>query len=577
MIKVFEGWWNMTCFNDFNKLLDLFSDGIIITDHKSNFIVNRQFKKLFNLESSGPDEVRNTLKMYGLSGVLKTEGVSGKEVVVGLKKISAESFSQNNDDERYMLTVFKEVMDTDVDRTEIEELRQSLDVMKDILDNAYQGIVLVNEDAKIIKWNYEKLFGIKEEDVLGKSVEDVIENTRLHKVVKTGNKELYDIQRIQGHDMIASRTPIIRDGHVIGAVGTVLFKDVKEVKDLARKIKVLENTVNIYKNEIGKMYCANYTFDHIIGQSVKMLKIKEIALKAANSSSTILIEGESGTGKEYFAHAIHDASFRRKAPFVRINCAAIPHELLESELFGYEEGSFTGARKEGKIGKFELANGGTVLLDEISSMPFSMQAKLLRVLEEREFERIGGNAAIRLDVKVIACTNENLNKLVEKGLFRHDLYFRLNVVEIEIPPLKERMEDLELLCDDILNRQLQSVGLEPKKLTEKSLLALKLYNWPGNVRELRNVLERAANMSPDVYIDVNNLPDHISSMIMNDEEVTDKKQLKDKVAEMEIDTIVNAIKMSNGSRTEAAKKLGIHRTALYKKLSSYGIDIKGIV
>jgi PAS domain S-box-containing protein len=567
----------MTGFNDFNKLLDLFSDGIIITDHKSNFIVNHQFKKLFNLESNGPDEVRNTLKMYGLSGVLKTEGVSGKEVAVGLKKISAESFSQNNGDERYMLTVFKEIMDTDVDRTEIEELRQSLDVMKDILDNAYQGIVLVNEDAKIIKWNYEKLFGIKEEDVLGKSVEDVIENTRLHMVVKTGNKELYDIQRIQGHDMIASRTPIIKDGHVIGAVGTVLFKDIKEVKELARKIKVLENTVNIYKSEIGKMYYANYTFDHIIGQSDKMLKIKEIAIKAANSSSTILIEGESGTGKEYFAHAIHDASFRRKSPFVRINCAAIPYELLESELFGYEEGSFTGARKEGKIGKFELANGGTVLLDEISSMPFSMQAKLLRVLEEREFERIGGNAAIRLDVKVIACTNEKLSKLVEKGLFRNDLYFRLNVVEIEIPPLRDRLDDLEILCDDILKRQLQSAGLEQKKLTEKSLLALKLYNWPGNVRELRNVLERAVNMSSNVYIDLNNLPDYISNKILCHEEVADKKQLKDKVAEMEIDTIVNAIKMSNGSRTEAAKKLGIHRTALYKKLSSYGIDIKGIV
>jgi transcriptional regulator with PAS, ATPase and Fis domain len=308
-----------------------------------------------------------------------------------------------------------------------------------------------------------------------------------------------------------------------------------------------------------------------------MLKIKEIAIKAANSSSTILIEGESGTGKEYFAHAIHDASFRRKSPFVRINCAAIPYELLESELFGYEEGSFTGARKEGKIGKFELANGGTVLLDEISSMPFSMQAKLLRVLEEREFERIGGNTAIRLDVKVIACTNEKLSALVEKGLFRNDLYFRLNVVEIEIPPLKDRLDDLELLCEDILNRQLQSVGLEQKKLSEKSLRALKMYNWPGNVRELRNVLERAANMSSSGYIDINNLPDHISSKIICNEEVDEKKHLKEKVAETEIDAIVNAIKMSNGNRTEAAKKLGIHRTALYKKLSSYGIDIKGIV
>ncbi|MDW5298967.1 MAG: sigma 54-interacting transcriptional regulator, partial [Sedimentibacter sp.] len=310
------------------------------------------------------------------------------------------------------MTYYNKVVDNDETKSEIEELKQSLSFMKDILDNAYQGMVLVNEKGKIMKWNYEKLFGIKEEDVLGKSVEDVIENTRLHIVIKTGNKELYDIQRIQGHDMIASRTPIIKDGHIIGAVGTVLFKDVKEVKDLALRLKVLENTVNIYKNELGKMYCANYTFDDIITQNKKMIELKEIAKKAANSSSTILIEGESGTGKEYFAHAIHDASNRRNYPFIRINCAAIPYELLESELFGYESGAFTGAKKEGKIGKLELANGGTVLLDEISSMPISMQAKLLRVLEEREFERIGGHAGIKIDIRVIACTNENLKKLV---------------------------------------------------------------------------------------------------------------------------------------------------------------------
>ena len=568
----------MADYNDFHKLLDFFSDGIVYLDSNNNVFANKSFMKLFGIESKGPEEIRNILNSYNLLDVLRIEGVTKKEISVGKKRIMVESFkTEKSETSSLTLTVFKEFVDIDITRTEIGELKQSLSVMKDILDNAYQGIVLVNEDAKIIKWNYEKLFGIKEEDVLGKPVEEVIENTRLHMVVKSGIKELYDIQRIQGHDMIASRTPIVKDGHVIGAVGTVLFKDVRDVKDLANKIKVLENTVNIYKSELGKMYCANYTFDHIITQNAKMIKIKDIAQKAANSSSTILIEGESGTGKEYFAHAIHDASFRRNAPFVRINCAAIPHELLESELFGYESGSFTGAKKEGKIGKFELANGGTVLLDEISSMPFNMQAKLLRVLEEREFERIGGHAGIKIDMKVLACTNENLSKLVEKGLFRHDLYFRLNVVGITIPPLRDRMDDLEFLCENILNKQLQSVGLEPKKLTENSLLALKLHDWPGNVRELRNVLERASNMSSNNYVNLNNLPDYISNKLLNEEEVHDKKQLRDKVAEAEIDAIVSAIKQSNGSRTEAARILGIHRTALYKKLAGYGIDIKSIV
>lgn len=566
----------MNSFKEFHNMIDSLSDGILFIDNKKNFIFNKQFKKLFNVVDEEPNKIMELLKSYELTNILNTNIKLEKEISVNNKKIIVESYNLRKSDEvNFTISMFKEVIDIEETNSEIEELKQGLSSMKDILDNAYQGIVLVNEEGKIIKWNYEKLFGIKEEDVLGKPVEDVIENTRLHIVLKTGHKELYDIQRIQGHDMIASRTPIIKDGKIIGAVGTVLFKDVKEVKDLASRLKNLENTVNIYKNELGKMYCANYSIDDIITQNPKMIELKNIALKAATSSSTILIEGESGTGKEFFAHAIHYASSRKKSPFIRINCAAIPHELLESELFGYEAGSFTGAKKEGKIGKLELANGGTVLLDEISSMPFSMQAKLLRVLEEREFERIGGHSGIKIDIRVIACTNENLSKLVEKGRFRQDLYYRLNVVEIKIPPLRERLDDLEILCEDILNRQLES-SLTSKKVTDKAVLAMKLYDWPGNVRELRNVLERAANISTSNYVTIQHLPDFISNKLIMDEQISDNKQLKDKIAEAEIKAIVAAIK-ATGSRTEAAKILGIHRTALYKKLAGYGIDIKNIV
>lgn len=567
----------MNSFKEFHNMIDSLSDGILFIDNKQNFLINKQFKKLFNVVNEDSDKIMELLKSYGLTNILNTNVKLEKEINVDNKKIIVESYNLRKSDEvNFTFSMFKEIIDIEETKSEIEELKQGLSSMKDILDNAYQGIVLVNDEGKIIKWNYEKLFGIKEEDVLGKPVEDVIENTRLHIVLKTGHKELYDIQRIQGHDMIASRTPIIKDGKIIGAVGTVLFKDVKEVKDLASRLKTLENTVNIYKSELGKMYCANYCIDDIITQNAKMNELKNIALKAATSSSTILIEGESGTGKEFFAHAIHYASYRRKAPFIRINCAAIPHELLESELFGYEAGSFTGAKKEGKIGKLELANGGTVLLDEISSMPFSMQAKLLRVLEEREFERIGGHSAIKIDIRVIACTNEDLNKLVEKGLFRQDLYYRLNVVEIKIPPLRDRLDDMEILCEDILNRQLES-SLTSKKVTDKAILAMKLYDWPGNVRELRNVLERAANISTNNYVTMQHLPEFISNKLVIEEKISDNKQLKDRIAEAEIKAIMSAIKTSNGSRTEAAKILGIHRTALYKKLASYGIDIKNIV
>ncbi|NLM43865.1 MAG: sigma 54-interacting transcriptional regulator [Clostridiales bacterium] len=472
--------------------------------------------------------------------------------------------------------IFKNLTMNDDPNWKINELKYSLDAMKDIVDNAYQGMVLVDKDARILKWCYEKLLGIKEEDALGKHVDEVIENTRLHVVVKTGQKELCDIQRIQGRDMLANRIPIKQDGEVIGAIGTVLFRNIDEIRSMAKRLEMLEKTVNKYKNEISKMYSARYTFNSIITQNKKMMELKEIAAKAAGTDSTVLIQGDSGTGKEFFAHAIHNASSRKYAPFVQINCAAIPHELLESELFGYEGGAFTGAKKEGKIGKLELANGGTILLDEVASMPYSMQAKLLRVLEEREFERIGGNTKIKIDVRVIACTNEDLKMCVKQGRFRKDLFYRLNVVEIIIPPLRDRMDDIPVLCDEILSQLVRNMGFTHKTITDRAMKALKLHNWPGNVRELRNVLERAANMSSGNLITLEDLPDYINKSLTDKDVKIDKAYLKNRVIDTELKAIMEALKLSNGNRTEAAKHLGIHRTALYKKLKKYGINIKEV-
>ena len=562
---------------DLQNMIDSIYEGVLFIDNKNNRIVNRQFKRIFDIVGENNNELTNILEKYKLLNFTNYDGYLESEIFVDNKKITVESFCYRYlNTFRFDIIFFKENTEISKARDEIEELKLALNSLKDVMDNAYQGFVLVNEEGIIIKWNYEKLFGIKEEDALGKHVEDVIENTRLHIVTKTGKKELYDVQRIQGHDMIASRTPIFKDGKIMGAVGTVLFKDIKEFTDLANKLKNLESTVDKYKSEISKMYHANYSFDDIITQNMHMLDLIDIAKKAANSTSTILIEGESGTGKEYFAHAIHEESNRRLAPFIRINCAAIPQELLESELFGYEAGAFTGAKREGKIGKLELANGGTVLLDEISSMPMSMQAKLLRVLEEREFERIGGNTSIKIDIRLIACTNENLEHLANKNEFRQDLYYRLNVVRIQIPPLRDRLDDIPCLCHNILTKQMQSVGLTSKSVTDRAIFALKLYSWPGNVRELRNILERAANMSVGNYIDIQHLPDFISEKLNDDVVKTDMHTLKYKMAEAEVHAIIEALKYCNGSRTEAAKMLGIHRTALYKKLDGYGIDIKTI-
>ncbi|WP_184308048.1 sigma-54 interaction domain-containing protein [Anaerosolibacter carboniphilus] len=457
---------------------------------------------------------------------------------------------------------------------QMKKLKESIEMIEELFDNAYHGMVLVNEEGRIVKWNYEKLLGIKEETVLNKRVEDVIENTRLHIVAKTGEKELGEIQKIQGHDMITSRVPIVKDGRIIGAAGTVMFKDVKELKSLALKMETLMSTVHKYRGEITKFYEAKYSFDHIITKDKHMIYLKEIARRAAESNSTILIQGESGTGKEIFAHAIHNASLRKYGSFVSINCAAIPKELLEAELFGYEGGAFTGAKKEGKLGKFELAKGGTILLDEIGDMPPEMQAKLLRVLESREFERVGGTNLIELDVRVIASTNEKLEEAIQKGTFRQDLYYRLNVVRIDIPPLRDRIEDIPLLVTYILESLANDLKILPKKISDEALDILLAHDWPGNTRELRNTLERALNIASGEVIRWDHLPEYLMKYkkvpVKPDEE---SLLLKDIVAKAEIEGIQKALQVCGGNRTLAAKKLGIHRTAIYKKIEAYGLDI----
>ena len=445
-------------------------------------------------------------------------------------------------------------------------------MIEDILNYAYEGYVLVDPEGLIVKMNYEKLLGIKEEDAIGRRVEDVLENSRMHIVVKTGLKEIRDVQRMQGHDMITNRIPIIKNNKVIGAVGTVLFKDISEIKELAHQLLDLQSKINKYKGEIERIEGVKHSFDSIITRNPKMEYLKKIGERAAETNSTVLITGESGTGKEVFANAIHKASYRKEEGFIALNCAAIPKGLLESELFGYEGGAFTGAKKEGSIGKFELASGGSIFLDEIGNMPMDMQVKLLRVLEAKEFERVGGNKKIILDARIIAATNENIEKQIEEGKFREDLYYRLNVIPIEIPPLRDRVEDVEILAEDLLKKLLKDMKISKKILSGDSIKILKSYNWPGNVRELRNILERGINLSTNDEI----LPEHLPERLLNKVEYKFEDEkielLVDLMGETEKNAIEKALILTEGNKSLAAKELGIHRTALYKKMDKYNIE-----
>jgi transcriptional regulator with PAS, ATPase and Fis domain len=348
---------------------------------------------------------------------------------------------------------------------------------------------------------------------------------------------------------------------------------VEEVKELAAKLSVLESKVRLFEKELFDLRSTQYTFDCIIGKSDDIQRLKAEAQKAALNDSTVLITGESGTGKELFAQAIHNASPRRHHPFVRINCAAIPKDLLESELFGYDEGAFTGAKVKGKPGKFELAHTGTIFLDEIGDLPLDMQPKLLRVLEDKEFERVGGTKIIRSDFRVICATNQKLEVLMEKYTFRKDLFYRLNVIPIHIPPLRERQKDIIPLARHLLKKMALVANRSQTALEKEAEKALERYDWPGNARELSNVLERAMYSSANNIIYKGDLPFHPEHTPQTPGKEL-STTLKTARSRAQAETIYQALARTNYNKAKAAKLLGIHRTLLYKKMKEYKIGLK---
>jgi transcriptional regulator with PAS, ATPase and Fis domain len=451
------------------------------------------------------------------------------------------------------------------------KLKQS--IFQTILEIAYDGIVVIDKDAKVTMLSkaYAMFLGIKEEEVIGKHVTEVIENTRMHIVLETGQPEVAQLHRIRDSYMIATRIPIIRNGAIVGAVGKIVFRNLKDLNSLYNTVSKMEKELEHYKGEIKQLNKASYSFDNIIGKSKEIQEVKDMARKAASTDSNVLILGESGTGKEVFAHAIHKASKRSFGPFVKINCAAIPTDLLESELFGYEGGAFTGAKKEGKMGKFEIADGGTIFLDEIGDMPLHMQAKLLRVLQEKEVEKIGAAKPKSINVRIIAATNQGLKPMIAEGKFRADLFYRLNVLKINIPALRDRKSDIETLSYYILDKINNRLGKYIRNISKEAKEYLKNYKWVGNVRELENVIERAVNLidNEDV-IQAKHLPKEITGQTLQKE----IKSLEEILMEAEKQAIIDSIIVSKGNKSQAAKILNISRTSFYEKMNKLGIDEK---
>jgi transcriptional regulator with PAS, ATPase and Fis domain len=453
-----------------------------------------------------------------------------------------------------------------------------------IINLLAERIVVTDREGMILYINkaYCEFLGTTVEEAVNRPVQDVIENTRMHFVAKTGKKELAALHPINGSEMIANRYPLIVDGKLVGALGTVMFRSPEEWRMYKTKIQHLVEELKYYKTKIDKELKSKYYFHDLIGSSQSFLAAKKLAERISASNSSVLLIGESGTGKELFAHAIHNHSLRSSLPFVAINCASIPEHLLESELFGYEDGAFTGAKKGGKKGQFELAHNGTLFLDEIGDMPLSMQSKLLRVLQEKEVQRVGGQNSIPVDVRIIAATHRDLEKMVEEGKFRRDLYYRLNVIKIEIPPLNKRKEDIKLISVSLLKkleRRFFRTGIEISKEVEQRLME---HSWPGNIRELENVLERAINVLDGQTIEVFHLPLYLRELEWQSstqmvspvcKEKTDEKMLplKERLAQVEKEAILNALTMTNGNKQEAARLLEIGKTSFYEKCKFYDI------
>lgn len=469
---------------------------------------------------------------------------------------------------RYMTQLFGEKSKSGLTRDLIEALFP-------MFEEASAGAIAVDREARItwLNHSYSQLLGLKDPaSAIGRPVRQVIPGTRMPEVVETGNPLLLDIMEHQQQQLVVTRLPFYDEGGQIeGAVAFVLYDDLQPLTPLVSKYRRLHQDLAAARKALAKKErSTRYSLGDFVGASPGALEVKRRARLAAGREMAVLLLGETGTGKEVLAQAIHAVSRRAEKPFVGVNVAAIPDNLLEAEFFGVAPGAFTGADRKHREGKFQLANGGTLFLDEVGDMPLPLQAKLLRALQEGEVEPLGSNKVASVDVRIIAATSRNLEAMIADGSFRSDLYYRLNVLEIPIPPLRERLADIGLLCETLLWEI--SEGLDMRaEISDAGVAALASYDWPGNIRELRNVLERALTMSEeggdldaDAMFKVLPRGGVRPALRISSRPI---RPLAETLAEAEAQAVEEALVASRGNRTKAARLLGISRSVLYEKLA----------
>lgn len=453
-----------------------------------------------------------------------------------------------------------------------------IEITREAFDNICEAICICDKDGEVIFWNKasEILYNIKKDEIIGKYVGDFFPNALTNEVFKT-KKVIKDVlhQPVEGKKVFLSAAPIFNSDNQLIAVITS-DKDVQDFSDIMERLKKEEKRSKYYEDRYKEQIAKQYSFSAIISKNKKVIEAIILSQRVASSNANVMITGESGTGKDVLATSIHNAS-GRKGKFVAVNCSAIPEELLESELFGYEEGAFTGAKKGGKIGKFELANNGTLFLDEVTEMPYKMQSKLLRVLQDGIISRLGSDKSIETNVRIIAATNMDIRAAIDNDRFRSDLFYRLAVVSVDLPPLRERKEDIRELTKYFVKEFSEKEDITIYSFDDVIYDIFESYYWEGNIRELKNVVQRMVVLSNDGIIKKEDIPNYIANDIKT--ALIEKAEydfvgcdFNNTIKNLEIKMLTEAIKAAKGNISNAAKLLNLNRTTFYYKINLYKLE-----
>lgn len=563
------------------KVEDVFED--LITNKKTVITVDRNKNMITGY--IGILDIANLVQKNGTSyrqAVLKD--IVKKEFIMIDRSYNFRTYTKFLEDENYMYIVVEDDSVVGylnayyVKQNNYPFLNEEFTTLKHIINQVNEGISAIDRDGVVILWNkfMQKRYNITSDEIVGRKMSDYLVDTISERVLTTRqamSDVYYTKKNMAGTDLygVVHAFPVFHKEEFVGVVCTEV--DVTDASKLSKELELTQEKIKYLEEEVKSLSIGE--FDKILGKSYPLEKAKNMAKQVAKTNSSIMINGESGTGKEVFARAIHKYS-EREGTFIPVNCSAIPQELFESEFFGYEPGAFTGATKNGKPGIFELANKGTLFLDEIGDMPYNMQAKLLRVLQEREIMRVGGNEIIKIDVRVISASNKDLAAMVKEETFREDLYYRLNVVEINLPSLRERGGDVAILIYEFLEEQCKINNKPFLKISKEALDMLQRYEWKGNIRELKNTMENMVVLSNRDTLEVEDIPVYIRNKVESkeDKETMYPMDLNMAVQILEKNKIQEALEKTSGNRSKAAKILNIPRTTLYYKMDQYEIRNK---